>query len=202
MELSVVLVVLSHVKTALIYDWHDKRSKFDHFRFGHPRIDKATGNRFVPIAPCTESPTVSPVEYGEWSNWSACSAQCGVGKRIRYRPCSPVCSKPYSESEGCLGPDGECQRGCRIDIGDFQLSEDDENWLDSKCAQALFRGSDGFYVPPNIKCLLTCDGPKTGTVYTSDWSLKWGTWSCKCIGVPRFRALNNRISPVRVMFFC
>ena len=39
--------------------------------------------------PCNEQPCPLPVEF-QWSEWSECSARCGLGEQRRYKMCGSV----------------------------------------------------------------------------------------------------------------
>ena len=155
----------------------------------------------MPTPPPTEPS--NPSDWAEWSHWTACSAECGTGKRRKDRVCSfnnegNACNGKDFESEDCNGPDGVCPKGCKIDIGDFQFApvrdkSPANNWwshqmpikdiLETNCLNNIFRGADGYFLPPKFRCHLTCDGPKTETTDTRyEQNLKWGVWKCQCKG--------------------
>ena len=46
---------------------------------------------------------VAVEKYEPWSDWSACSAQCGTGHQIRVRPCKVTAQDctPVQQSQPC-----------------------------------------------------------------------------------------------------
>jgi len=47
---------------------------------------------------------VAVEKYEPWSDWSACSAQCGTGHQIRVRPCRVTAQDctPLQQSQSCV----------------------------------------------------------------------------------------------------
>lgn len=47
---------------------------------------------------------VAVEKYEPWSDWSACSAQCGTGHQIRVRPCKVTAQDctPVQQSQPCV----------------------------------------------------------------------------------------------------
>ena len=48
--------------------------------------------------------------YSQWSDWSLCSATCGVGSRTRTRSCTNPSPSPYGDDCSHLGNDTQIRR--------------------------------------------------------------------------------------------
>ena len=70
----------------------------------------------TPTDPVPTDPVLVP-EWTEWSNWTACSVECGVGDQSRSRECSNgPCEGPAVETKQCVGPNGSDCQTCSAEV--------------------------------------------------------------------------------------
>lgn len=135
-----------------------------------------------PTLPPTDGPTTEPSgdSWGEWSEYTACSADCGGGTKIRSRTCpGDSCVGDASESRNCNNSDCD-HEGCEVYFGDLKYRSDKDTGSEGTLqGQPIFREKDNYgvvrhkiYDGRQIK-FASCENSDTMTpVYKN--------WTCKC----------------------
>eukprot|EP00066_Takifugu_rubripes_P029187 XP_011618453.1 PREDICTED: A disintegrin and metalloproteinase with thrombospondin motifs 10 [Takifugu rubripes] len=146
---------------------------------------------------CSSEPCDVDCLWSSWSQWSSCSASCGLGQQTSVRTVlqpsqygGAPCEDPVHRSRTCLAPDCACPAGerwrtsvaadppvCERTCWDiYSPPAACSHWVQGcTCQEGLYRNTDGVCVIPAL-----CPCRDQGIQYEAGAEWEEGCQSCRC----------------------